>query len=226
MNFKRLNFNWKRENKSQSLVELAIIFGILLLLLAGMVEFGNLLNQYINLVDGAREGARFGSNDDPFYKDPVTGVEHYQLFFGQIYQIVEGQFDSDGNRLTKGAINPLALDKNVGDDIVVTFFSITTHSPGAPTLERFVDGKNEANPMSRYNTPNRLLGFQKSDILPKIPVDTPNTGLVVVQIFYHYQQILRFIDFSSDPASRYTIAIQSYSIMPLSSAEPTPTPRP
>jgi hypothetical protein len=214
MNFKRLKFNWKKDNKSQSLVELTLVLGILLLLLAGMVEFGNLLNLYINLVDGAREGARFGSNDDPFYVDPDTGP-HKQFFFKQIYQIVEGDKIKDPN--AKGAINPIVLDPT-HDDILVTFFSVTTHAPNPPTLLRF-----EASPFSKYGNITES-AFDDNDIKGKINPDTPNMGFVLVEIFYNYHQILKFIDLSNDPTNPYTIAVHTYSIMPLSAAEPTPTP--
>lgn len=48
----------------------------------------------------------------------------------------------------------------------------------------------------------------------------PNTGLVVVEIFYAYKQLLAlplFTAFIPDP-----IQVHAYSIMPLSAAEPTP----
>ena len=51
----------RQKNKGQSLVELTLVLVILLSLLTGMVEFGNLLNQYITVTDAAREGARFAS---------------------------------------------------------------------------------------------------------------------------------------------------------------------
>ena len=56
----------KSAQRGQSYIELTLILMVLLTMLVGMVEFGNLLNQYITLVDGAREGARYVSNDDPF----------------------------------------------------------------------------------------------------------------------------------------------------------------
>lgn len=40
-------FNFKEHSNGQSFVELAIVFLVLLGMLAGVVETGNLLNQYI-----------------------------------------------------------------------------------------------------------------------------------------------------------------------------------
>ena len=49
------------KEKGQSLVELAIGFLILMLLLAGAVEFGIVFFQYVQLRDAAQEGALYGS---------------------------------------------------------------------------------------------------------------------------------------------------------------------
>jgi hypothetical protein len=88
---------------------------------------------------------------------------------------------------------------------------------------KFTDTSNP----SRYG--NYPSAFSLTDIKSKIHSDTPNTGIVVVEIYYHYHQILRFFDFANDnqfndPNKKYTITVHSYSIMPLSAAEPTPTP--
>ena len=52
----------------QSLVELAIIFSLLLVLIAGAVNFGRAFFTYLSLRDAAQEGAAYGSiapqNDD------------------------------------------------------------------------------------------------------------------------------------------------------------------
>lgn len=188
---------------------------ILLTLLAGMVEFGNLLNQYINLIDGAREGARFASNDDPFDVDS-DGVSNYEPFFGKVYETVQGRYES-GVQVSKGSINPIVLTKDNHDDIVVTFFSVTTDpSTGAKALVRF-----ESNAGSRYN--EQSTNFSDGDILGMIDGYAPNTGLILVEIFYNYHQILQFFNFGSGD---FIIPLHAYSIMPLSSAEPTPTPQP
>ena len=47
--------------RGQSLVETAIIFPLLLLLLAAVVDFGRAFDAYIVLTNAAREGARWGS---------------------------------------------------------------------------------------------------------------------------------------------------------------------
>ena len=51
----------KRRERGQSLVETAVVFPILLLLLAAIIDFGRAFDAYIILTNAAREGARFGS---------------------------------------------------------------------------------------------------------------------------------------------------------------------
>ncbi len=51
----------KRFQKGQSLVEMAFALPVLLLLMVGIVELGYALNAYVQTVNAAREGARFGS---------------------------------------------------------------------------------------------------------------------------------------------------------------------
>jgi hypothetical protein len=192
-----------------------------------MVEFGNLLNQYINVVDGAREGARFASNDDPFgplkviaADGTITTVSNYEPFFQKIYEIIEGQFDEDGNQLSKGAINPLVLNPANGDDIVVSFFSVTTNGAGAKSLVRFTSATH-----SRYNNITSAHVsphiFTDAQILALVDGTAPSTGLVLVQVFYAYDQILKLFSFTGIPDPVY---LRAYSIMPLSAAEPTPVP--
>ena len=52
---------FKSKNKGQSLVEFAISLTVIMILLAGAVEFGIALFQYVQLRDAAQEGALYGS---------------------------------------------------------------------------------------------------------------------------------------------------------------------
>lgn len=60
-----------KSERGQSLVEFAISLTIILWLLAGAVEFGIALFQYIQLRDAAQEGALYGSINPA----DVTGIE-------------------------------------------------------------------------------------------------------------------------------------------------------
>jgi len=56
---KRLSSRIRRNKRGQSFIELMFVTLILALLLAGVVEFGFLMNNYLHVVDGAREAARY-----------------------------------------------------------------------------------------------------------------------------------------------------------------------
>ncbi len=106
--------SFRTKNKGQSFVELALLMSTLLLLVTGLIEFGNMLNQYINLVDGAREGARFGSNSDPFFNE-TTKADDYSVdpqtsFYNHVDFIIEGDTNADPTIRTS-SLSPLFLDR-------------------------------------------------------------------------------------------------------------------
>lgn len=47
-----------KDNRGQSVVELALVLPVLLLLLGGMIEFGRVFHDYLVVTAAAREGAR------------------------------------------------------------------------------------------------------------------------------------------------------------------------
>ena len=51
--------------RGQSMVEMALAFPILLLILAGTLEVGKYFNDYITILDATREGARYSADGDP-----------------------------------------------------------------------------------------------------------------------------------------------------------------
>lgn len=55
----------KQLRPGQSLVEFTILLPVLLMMLSGLIEFGFMLNSYLDVIDAAREAARFAANDDP-----------------------------------------------------------------------------------------------------------------------------------------------------------------
>lgn len=48
------------KKKGQALVEFAILLPILILIIAGIMEFGIILNSYLTIQNASREGARYG----------------------------------------------------------------------------------------------------------------------------------------------------------------------
>lgn len=66
-------FKYFKNEKGQSIVELAIILPVLLLLILGIFEFGRVMNAYLIINHAAREGARTGAvgNSDSYIIDKV-----------------------------------------------------------------------------------------------------------------------------------------------------------
>ena len=184
----------KKKNKNengQSFVELSLVVVFLMILVAGIVEFGFMLNNYLNLVDASREAVRFSSNFDPF--DELGNLDNN--FFIQTGQ------------LTEEVLAPLVLDPTVGDDIVITFFSI-----GDGIYIRYPND----NGWSVYGT--QVSQLSNTEIQSRLDSNAPPTGVLLVEIYYNYPHVLGlplFTVFVRDPMPVYV-----YAIMPLAAAEP------
>jgi len=211
----KLFFMQKQKNKGQSLIEMTVVLVVLLILLMGVVETGNLINQYIILVDGARAGARFGSNVDPF-QDPNTHLEDYTQvqpsFYTGIDQVIEGASTPDH----PGAVGPIILKQTVQtNQVMISFLSLRGGTGNHKTYVTY-------GPWVKYSASPH----QTSNVLGTSLIDSslrdgaPNTGILIVEIFYDYQQLLNspiFTAFVPNP-----IPVHAYAVFPLSGAEPTP----
>ncbi len=191
-----------KSEKGQSFVELSLVIIFLMIFVAGIVEFGFALNNYLNLVDASREAVRYSSDFDPFILNPDGTRSLDDNFFDQTFQ------------LTEQVLAPVVLDPSNGDDIVVSFFSVSDgyfkrYPEGSPGRSRYL---------------NQVSKFSDAEIQSRLDSSAPPTGVLLVEIFYHYNQVLKlpiFTAFVPDPMQIY-----AYAIMPLSSAEPIPTPIP
>jgi Flp pilus assembly protein TadG len=77
-----------KNERGQSLVELAISLVFILYLLSGAAEFGILFFQYVQLRDAAQEGALFGSinpNNQALIIDRVTDSSESPLKLKELY---------------------------------------------------------------------------------------------------------------------------------------------
>ncbi len=205
----------------QSFVELALVVLILALMLAGVVEFGFLLNSYLKVLDGAREGARFMNAGIAF----DSGGE-YEDFYVKAAIV------------TMRTMSPIPLKGNNRDDIVVSVFSVS-----GSNVRRWPSGQaNGWSLCANYDLPAdlalltatsppdlvvadwssctpRASNFTTAQLLALMDPSAPPSGILVVEVFYNYPQILKLPVFEQvipDPIQVYT-----YSVMPLSSAEPT-----
>jgi hypothetical protein len=190
-----------RKRAGQSLVELTVLLPIIVMMIAGLIEFGFLLNYYLDIIDGAREIARFGANLDPLQPDDgfidcVNTSYFYRLLPCMATQVLSEQ---------------VTLDPAT-DDLVISSFSVA----GGAVSQRFPD----ADGWSLYG--NDVSNFTTAQVNALLDPSAPNTGMVMVEIFYDYHMILALpwiTMFVPD-----TITLHAYSIMPNVYVEPTPTP--
>lgn len=222
----QLIFGMKRRNRGQSFVELALVILILALMLSGVVEFGFLMNSYLKVLDATREGARYANNGVAFEWD--TSLGHY---------VSRQDFYVNTALETFQVMSPVVLNGNRGDDIVISVFSVGGTFAN-PTIVRWPEGyafgwnlcDNKADPSitSAHNMSNwstcvaKRSNFTTAKILSLMDSNAPANGVLLVEVFYNYPQLLKLPVFEQvipDP-----IPVYAYSVMPLSSAVPTPVP--
>lgn len=204
-----------RHARAQSLVETALLLPVLLLLLSGLVEFGFLLNRYLILLDAVRNAARFSSDSLFTAAFPDTACDvgtvsypHFTDFFGQTACLVLRELGNE---------QPAVLLDPARDDVIVSAFSVEA----GVGVTRFPPAFGEAG-FSYFG--NEASDFTTADINSMLEPLAPSTGLLLVEIWYHYDQVLRLpwiTAFLPDP-----VPLHLHTVMPLVSAEPTSTPNP
>jgi len=208
-----------------------------------VVEFGFMLNNYLNLIDGPREGARFAVTQNPFVG--TVGSADNPCFYSNIAAEV----------LT--ALNPVStnpvVELNPGtDDVVISVFSIdnntVTRYPALGNLlihtaDNCVSGavsESADNTPGEWHLYGRGLGSSGTDCTDGVDTDChpsrftaadilaretqtnggaipPSMGVVLVEVYYGYNQVLKlpWMAFVGDP-----IRVYSYTMMPLPAAAP------
>jgi hypothetical protein len=240
--FKRSFFRISIKPRGQSFVELMLVMVILAMMLAGVVEFGFMLNNYLHVLDGAREAARYSNSAYAYNLQTGTTIPEFYYYTAE----------QAANTMT-----PVQLDPTKGDDIVISVLSVAgtsverhpsangwslcahfsefvnflwTHDPNHPVdpLQSVPDGLADPNWYSCTAHTSRLIN---SDVQARLVSNAPNAGVLLVEIFYNYPQLLKLpvltdndflgVHFSllPDPMPVYV-----YTIMPISSAEPTQGP--
>jgi len=203
--------------RGQSLVEFTLMLPVLLIMLSGVIEAGFMLNAYLDVIDAARETARFAANDDPIRADS-DGSPLYPNpnFYARVFSLAkeslksgsDGRIDWDPN-----PVPPLPCDP-VNGDVVVSSFAVL----GSAVDDRFPQGA--PNGQSMCGNFSSKFVYTKGD--PIYESAAINSGLVVVEIFYEYNQILALpwiTAFLPNPVTLY-----AYSFMPNINVEPTSTP--
>jgi hypothetical protein len=210
------------QRRGQSFVEFAILLPLVLIMLSGLIEFGFLLNEYLDLIDAAREVARFAADEDPvrddagnFNPSPASTPEPAG-FYTRVWSNTDRALDMGGQ---------INLDP-FEDDVVVSLFSVNFGSVAQryPLAAGPQGGENGwqrwGNDTSKFTTAE-IQGIVTDSIASNGTI-TPNTGVVVVEIFYDYHMIMGLPwirAFVPDP-----VPLHVYAIMPNAALEPTPTP--
>ena len=247
--FKRMLARMHRQPGGQSFVELIFVLTFLALLLTGMVEFGFMLNQYLHVLDGSREAARHASSQQAFILD-TTGVSIASYYFPPFYYQAAAVAAQTADPVILNPINPddivisvFSLDGTTPTRFPLTdpsgwslcdHYKLNADDSGAgyggfaaywPTVGAGVPTQLPAATWGVHCT-HRQSQFSGTYITNQIDLThmvggaaPPNTGMVLVEIFYNYPQLLKLPVLTSvlpDP-----VPLSVYSIMPLSSAQPT-----
>lgn len=192
--------------KAQSLVEVAITFPLILMILSGLIEFGFMLNYYLSLVDATRETARTFSNFDPFNADGTDNLTFYQSAASMVLDSLQPKSAADTSRKIIFSADD--------DDVIISVFSVA----GPGSVYRFP--ASSGGEFRWFN--NDASGFTIADISSRLLHGAPNTGIILVEVYYDYHHVvgLPWVQlFLSDP-----VELHAYTMMPISAAEPTPTP--
>lgn len=193
----------KRKSTGQSLVEFAIAFPILIIMLSGVVEFGFILNYYLSLLDSTREAARFYSGLDPFNADLTDNMSFYSGAAAMVRANLDPSVvnpDYEGRRIV--------LDPAL-DDVIITVFSVLN--------DEVIQSYPSSGEYHMYNNFDSIFA-EANSMQNSLLANSPNAGILVVEVHYNYHQVLALpwlTAFLSDP-----LPLRAYTIFPLSAAEP------
>ena len=199
---------------------------VLLIMLSGLVEYGILLNYYLDIIDAARDAARFAADGDPL----TMGDNFFTVVRNEtthsLLKASDGRIDWPKNPDATQCLN------DVNGDIVVTTFSVVSDpvvcaakGEAAPCVDKWFTGSGGGG-----EDGNSMCGAYFSDPdLKEAGINAmlsgggiPNAGFVIVEVYYEYAQVLGLPwirAFAADP-----IVLHAYSLMPNVHVEPTPTP--
>jgi len=219
--FARIKRRRAEKGIGQSMVEFALLLPLLLMMLSGLVEFGFAINMYLDLVDTAREVARFSSDDDPIHLPDGTITDYNQVFYLQAGNMTTYTLTQAGQ---------IVLDPNE-DDLVVTVFQVQNQNVVSRFPNTFTDTRPAGNCSGAMqggdlgwrmycNDTSELSTAEVETRIDRLPNVPPNTGIVLVEIFYDYHMVLALpwiTAFVPDP-----IPLHAYTFAPNAASEPGP----
>jgi len=198
--------------RGQSLVEITLLLPLLLIVVSGLLEFGFILNEYLTVMDAARNAARFSSDGMFTSRDGNHDCNSTADFFRQSACVVIQELAQEQPNVS--------IDPDEGDDIIVSVFSVVS---GTGVTERHPGEYDERGWSYSLDLPGhgareRSSLINTASVDNRLDISAPNTGLLLIEVFYSYEQklslpwITAFVD---DP-----VILHVYSFMPLVSAEP------
>jgi hypothetical protein len=243
--------SWRRRHRltrGQSIVEFALMMPVLLIILSGLFEFGFIFTQYLAVLDAARNSARFSSDSQFDITDGDTDCDTTHDFFRQAACLAVRELASEQPTIELCLPGSTPREHCDGttweqmDDVIVSIFSVTKHghpstqfpeivrfpNPGIATCDEMgwsfavdLDGSGAHSSQCAFRDGMHVSQFSKDEIEGMLDMSGPNTGFVLVEINYHYWQMLAlpwFTQFVGDP-----IEFHLYALWPQTSAEPTST---
>ena len=199
---------------------------VLLIMLSGLVEYGILLNYYLDIIDAARDAARFAADGDPL----TLGDQFFTFVRNETkHSLLKA---SDGRISWPESPDEVECLDDVDGDIVISTFSVlsdpllcSAKGEAAPCVDKWFTGsggggENGNSMCSAYFSDPELKEDALNTMLSGGGI--PNSGFVIVEIYYEYYQVLGLPwirAFAPDP-----IVLHAYSLMPNVHVEPTPTP--
>lgn len=218
-----------KKNRGQSFVELALVIPVLLLLLAGMVELAFFIFTYLTALDLTREAARFASSRDyRTYSSDLASVDKCQDAILDYYNDTACFFiDPTFNQF-------INISKDEYTDVTISVFTIQDRTIVSDRWPEVGSPGKEDNMWSLYGNNwakdckgNVILTepyFSNSKMESMLYADSDTAqwkGIVVVELYYCYQQVLNLPIFSQVIPSK--LRMHAYSLMPAPEAVPTPT---
>jgi hypothetical protein len=216
---------------------------ILLIILSGLFEFGFIFNHYLAVLDAARNSSRFSSDNLYYMSDMIQDCTDTEDFYRQAACMAMIELATEHPSINlclppgKGTDDCPTGDWDKYDDIIVSVFSVLRDSPlpADAVIKRFPDNTcpqlgwsfaadMALRPQCDPRTDLHASRFSIADIKLKLKDGAPSTGFVLVEINNQYNHVLGlpwFTEFVDDPLKLYI-----YALWPLTSAEPTSTPKP
>ena len=208
----------RRKTKGQSLVEMALTLPIFLILLSGLVEFGFMLNYYLSLVDATREVARTASRwgHDETVMTGGNEVDFYTAALGLLQKaLMPADVDDTTQKINivdgrLGCVDP-EYGRQECDEMIVSVYGL---EPSGAVLIGRHHWKDDAPQHGNgyfdvQEIDSRLEGIVEADRI--------YAGIVVIEVYYNYNQVLHLPWLAMVPNP---FLLHAYTIMPLSSAEP------